>query len=297
MQPENPIVSIIVITYNSAEYVLETLESTKAQTYQNIELIVSDDCSKDHTVEICKDWLQKNHNRFVRTNLITFENNTGIASNCNRGFKAAQGEWVKEIAGDDILNPDCIESFLSYTKLYPQVFFFFSDIEIFGTGDFSVKRDSVRNWMNRSLDSFAILTTAESQYKRLKISNIVCSPSAFYHLISFRSLGGFDEEIKLLEDYPFWITATKNGYKILSIQEKLVKYRVNEYSVQTSAAYKIAYELFLQKYIFKNFLFRTFVPAIDQLNVKSKDKMLCLILKATSLPQRFIWKLKKKLRK
>jgi len=81
MQPENPLVSIIVITYNSSEYVIETLESAKAQTYQNIELIVSDDCSTDETLEICRDWMKKNQDRFVRSELITTEKNTGISGN------------------------------------------------------------------------------------------------------------------------------------------------------------------------------------------------------------------------
>ncbi len=54
---ENPLVSIIVCTYNSSKYVLETLESAKEQTYQNVELIVSDDCSTDNTVELCRKWI------------------------------------------------------------------------------------------------------------------------------------------------------------------------------------------------------------------------------------------------
>ena len=52
-----PLVSVPVITYNSAKFVLETLESIKAQTYQNIELVISDDCSTDNTVQICRDWV------------------------------------------------------------------------------------------------------------------------------------------------------------------------------------------------------------------------------------------------
>ena len=69
-------VSIIVITYNSAKYVLETLESARAQTYQNIELIISDDGSQDNTVEMCKDWLSENNKCFVSTELLTVEKNT-----------------------------------------------------------------------------------------------------------------------------------------------------------------------------------------------------------------------------
>ena len=115
---EQPLVSIIVITYNSSKYVLETLESAKAQTYQNIELIVSDDCSTDNTVEICREWIEKNKKRFLRTELITSEKNTGIPANCNRGVKAAQGEWVKLIAGDDILCNNCIEANIEYAKKF-----------------------------------------------------------------------------------------------------------------------------------------------------------------------------------
>jgi alpha-1,3-rhamnosyltransferase len=74
----NPLVSIVVITYNSSSYVIETLESIKAQTYQNIELIVSDDCSKDKTVDVCKKWIEKNKQRFVRTELITIEKRNRI---------------------------------------------------------------------------------------------------------------------------------------------------------------------------------------------------------------------------
>lgn len=56
----NPLVSIQVVTYNAAKTILETLESIKAQTYPPIELIISDDCSRDNTVEICREWVMDN---------------------------------------------------------------------------------------------------------------------------------------------------------------------------------------------------------------------------------------------
>ena len=70
-----PLVSVTVITYNSSKTVLETLDSIKAQTYQNLELIVSDDCSTDDTVELCRNWIEQNKERFVRTELLTVEKN------------------------------------------------------------------------------------------------------------------------------------------------------------------------------------------------------------------------------
>ena len=81
MNMRQPLVSINITTYNSSKFIIETLESAKMQTYQNIELIVSDDSSVDNTVELCKKWIEKNKERFVRCKVITVEKNTGIAAN------------------------------------------------------------------------------------------------------------------------------------------------------------------------------------------------------------------------
>ena len=118
-QDYNPLVSIIVITYNSAQFVVETLESAKAQTYQNIELIVSDDASTDNTVEICNQWIIENESRFVNTKLLTVKKNTGVSANCNRGFFISNGEWIKLIAGDDLLMCDCINDNLEFINQHP----------------------------------------------------------------------------------------------------------------------------------------------------------------------------------
>ena len=89
---DNPLVSVVVITYNSSKYILECLDSIYNQTYQKIELIISDDCSKDNTVEICRDWLAVNDDRFLGTNLVLSEINTGVSANCNRGVHVSHGE-------------------------------------------------------------------------------------------------------------------------------------------------------------------------------------------------------------
>ena len=111
-----PLVSVVVITYNSSKYVIETLDSIYNQTYEQLELIISDDCSKDDTIPKCEEWLAKNQERFYNAQIITTSINTGIPANCNRGFEKAQGEWIKYIAGDDCLYPYAIEKYIKYAQ-------------------------------------------------------------------------------------------------------------------------------------------------------------------------------------
>lgn len=292
MSNTSPLVSVVIVTYNFEKYITEALESVKAQTYENLELIISDDFSKDNTVGICKDWLEENKNRFKRTEIITIEKNTGVSSNCNRGFNAARGEWIKSFAGDDMLLPNCISRFIKQIQTLNDISFLCSDAEIFGDNIVSKRILTDRTWLDNSIKRIKSLNTCEEQYKELKIKNMICAPSAFYKKSTFTAIGGFDEQIKLLEDYPFWIKATRKGHKIVCIDEKLVRYRMNGNSVQTNSKYPLAFELVLQKYIFKNIFFGFFIDSIDQLDIKKKDLMLCNVLKYTSIIQRMIWKLK-----
>ncbi len=60
----NKLVSVLVITYNSEKYVIETLNSIKNQTYNNLELIISDDNSQDNTINLCEHWVNENKSFF-----------------------------------------------------------------------------------------------------------------------------------------------------------------------------------------------------------------------------------------
>ena len=113
-QQNRPEVTVSVITYNSSRTVLQTLESIKSQTYERIRLIISDDCSTDDTIRVCKKWIDRNSTRFVSTEILTTSVNTGVAGNCNRAWDACKSDYLKSIAGDDYLLPDCIDSNISF---------------------------------------------------------------------------------------------------------------------------------------------------------------------------------------
>ena len=152
------LVSVRVVTYNSSKTVLETLDSIKAQTYPNIELIISDDSSKDNTVEICREWLDKNGSRFARTELLTVPVNTGVSANINRSERACRAEWCKGIAGDDMLMPNCIADCMDYVAEHPDTIYLVGRMEGFGRS-----QEEVDEYMNRCFDYSFIDLTAEEQ--------------------------------------------------------------------------------------------------------------------------------------
>jgi len=252
---EHPIVSIIVITYNSSKYVLETLESAKAQAYQNIELIVSDDCSTDNTVEICRNWIKKNENRFIKTELITNKQNTGITPNCNRGLFVASGQWVKFIAGDDVLLENCISSNIQFVTNNTSISFLFSKMKyIDETSKLVVKVEDD----NSELYEFS----AKKQFKKLIIRNWLNAPSAFLKKETLIGLKGFDESTKFIEDYPLWLKATKNNFKLFFLSAPTVSYRLHsEAFSQIALSEKIKKELLIVflKYKFPNISISNFI--------------------------------------
>jgi len=226
---QTPLVSIIVITYNSSKYVLETLQSSLEQTYINIELIVSDDFSNDDTVAICKEWLLNRHSRFVRTLVIPSSKNTGIAANCNRGVKAANGKWLKLIAGDDALLPDCIELNINYVIKNKNIDVVQSYCDLY-QDSFSKESFLTKARLNE-LPLFRDGITAIDQYHLLLRSFHIISPSIFLSNKVMENIGGYDETMRLVEDWPFFIKATKSGYKIHLLSMTTVKYRKSSSSV------------------------------------------------------------------
>ena len=105
-QPTNqPLVSICIPSYNHQNYISQTIESIILQDYQNIELIIIDDCSIDNSDAVINSFFDKCKGRFSRFEYIKNAKNKGISYNLNQAIKWAQGKYFYAIASDDILMP------------------------------------------------------------------------------------------------------------------------------------------------------------------------------------------------
>jgi alpha-1,3-rhamnosyltransferase len=311
MLTENdPLVSIIVITYNSSKYVIETLESVKTQTYKNIELIISDDCSVDNTVEICRSWLTLNKDRFARFLIITVDINSGISANCNRGFSAASGKWLKATAGDDLLLPDAIENFVKYVSN--------SDAEVI-ISQYKIFSDQINLkpiiFPGENLQKEFFLKEANDQLSLLKRKVYPLIIGLFISKKAFISAGGYDENYRRIEDIPFIIRISKAGYKFYYLPKITVLYRRHSGSLTQSIHSKVAfdprflkesYKIYLDIYrknchwidrIFADLSYWCKFNLIFRFNIKSKILIFFILWTPIYLnPNTYLGKLKSKIK-
>lgn len=233
IESNDPLVSVAVITYNNSQYVIETLESIKSQSYPNLDLIISDDSSQDKTIEIVRDWISQTENkqRFKRIELITVPQNTGIPANCNRAIAMAESKWIKFSAGDDILLPNCIEDNIKFVNKHPEALAIFSQVKVY-ENTFEEK-----NFTKLTPDEFPNNLmdpgiTSSDQYELLLLSDrITYTPSYFFNKQAVLNVGGYDEAIRLVEDYPMWLKLTSAGEKLYYFHKPTVGYRIHQQAI------------------------------------------------------------------
>lgn len=218
---KQPLVSVCVLTYNSSSTILETLDSIAKQKYRNIELIVSDDCSLDNTIEICEKWINKNNNRFIRSEIIRSQINTGVSANANRSIYNSRGEWRKGIAGDDILLPDCISDFVNFVNSNPDAEVIFSDFVKFRSFPDEVEKNSCFTEEHRTF----FCMDSENQLKGQLSQNLLPAMTAFVRTELLRKYP-YNEKYRNLEDAPKWLDFLSRGYKFYMIDKVTVMYRV-----------------------------------------------------------------------
>jgi glycosyltransferase involved in cell wall biosynthesis len=230
---KEPVISVVVLAYNIQDLVLETLDSIYQQSYPHIELIVSDDCSTDQTVERCQEWLNINKDRFVDAKVVSAEKNGGIPANCNQGIRVSSGDWIKIIAGDDLFYTDAMEKFINNIKQDSSGMkkAFHAKVVEFQDGVLVEQGPSV--WGDPQKQKFNLPETSpEEQFKILIRFNPVYAPTVLLHKSIYEDIGYFDERFRFWEDRPMWIKITANNIKMHFLNENVVKYRRHPLSVQ-----------------------------------------------------------------
>ena len=213
----NPLFSIIIPCYNQAHFLPDCLESLLQQYFPNWEAIVVSDGSTDTTSEVAKSY----QNKDARIKLVEKENG-GLSSARNFGIQSAQGNRFIFLDADDYLYPNCL---IEISKLVVQD----SDQVLIQYGYSYVTEDKM-----------TILHSVLPSQQKSIIPQIFSSVLGPCHSICISkklcdSIGFFDESLRSVEDWDFWLRAAKAGATQKTIKMPLVYYRYVRNSMSRNA--------------------------------------------------------------
>lgn len=211
----NATIDIVIITYNSAKYVTDTLDSIYKQTYPSIRLLVSDDCSKDNTIAICKNWISHHKERFIDTVILEATQNQGTVFNCQKAFTYVQSAYYVIIAGDDYFAPNYVEKCLAKYDEIPNAGFVFTSSNLVYEIDGRIEKEDISKF--REGDIFEDLLLLNFWPK---------SGSFMLRMEAMRNVGGYNTDI-WVEDFDYALRLSQK-YPIGWVPDYLMNYRLHD---------------------------------------------------------------------
>ncbi|GHX42264.1 Glycosyltransferase [Vibrio cholerae] len=205
---EPPLVTIAVPSYQHEKFIQDSILSIINQDYFNIELIIIDDGSSDSSVNKIEELIETCEKRFVRFEF-RHRPNRGLCATLNEALEWARGDFFSPIASDDVLKEKKI-SFL--VGMHQEV----EAAVIFGSAEVIDENNKIKK---------EIINQKEHFFNDLiQFKNMPLAPGSLMRTNKIRSVGGFDESIKL-EDLYMWLKLAQANEKLISYPEIVVSYR------------------------------------------------------------------------
>jgi glycosyltransferase involved in cell wall biosynthesis len=205
---KKPIASVVIPVYNGEKYILETIESVKRQTYDNVEIIVVDDGSIDRTRDLAEN----------AVSIYVHQDNKGVAAARNVGIEAATGEYLAFIDADDKWDEKKLEKQIDFMESNPQISYTFTNHTLFldnGMKEFP-------EWIRK-------------EYEENEMTGYI--PSALVvRREAFDQIGSFNETFKTGEDSEWFLRARDLGFKMAVIPENLLLKRIHGNNLTSNAA-------------------------------------------------------------
>lgn len=197
---EQPLVTVIAISYNHASYIEEALESVFNQTYPNIELIIIDDASSDTSAEVIESAIRGRFVQFFKN-----DTNCGNCKSFNRAFALSKGKFIIDFALDDLMYPTRIEKQVSlFQQSNETVGVVFTNVNLIDTGG---------NLLHTHYPAFHHKSHASS----IPVGNVFDAVLSQYYInpvgmmvrrAVLEKLNGYDESLSY-EDFDFWIRSAR----------------------------------------------------------------------------------------
>lgn len=201
----NPIVSVIIATYNREKYIKRAIESVLDQTYKNIELIIIDDGSIDKTEDIVWPYLVDSRVYYI------YQENKGVSLARNNAIKVSKGEYIAILDSDDFW---CYKK-----KLEKQVNFLEKNKEYVLVGGGAIRINEEAKELTRCL----FLEADKKNRKRILFSNVFVHSTVVFRKSAWGLVGGYDKKLSFSEDWDLFFKLGRLG-KFYNFQEYFVYY-------------------------------------------------------------------------
>jgi glycosyltransferase involved in cell wall biosynthesis len=207
-----PRVSVLCLTYNQQAFVEQTLLSALEQEYDNLQVVVSDDCSSDSTPGMIRALAEKFPGRLVP---VLSDVRGGITANMNRGLAACDGEYIAFLGGDDIFLPGKIAKQVAFMQARPEAVLSHHDVDVFDAATDA----TLYLWSGRYGKHSG---GADSV---IRLGTYMCGTSVMARRESLPKQGG-DTRIPFASDWLLWVeTLVNSGGQMAYLDEVLARYR------------------------------------------------------------------------
>ena len=228
-------ISVITASYNYENYIKETIESVLNQTFDDWEMLVVDDGSKDNSVEVIKLYCEKDG----RIKLLQHEGgvNKGLIETIKLGAKEAKGEWLVFLESDDTITFDYMEEKLKIAESNPEVKFIFNDVNLFGEED-AVKQ-MYEDYFIEFYETVNNLKTRKDYIKEFRTKNLVSTFSVVMLKKEIFETLKFESSVTQWIDYYLW-TQLAPKYDFYYLPKKLTNWRMHKssYNNNKTSSYK-----------------------------------------------------------
>ncbi len=236
------LVSIIMASYNCESFIQESIESVISQDYKNWELLISDDCSSDDTLNIIRSYCDKD----VRISLITSDVNLGAAISRNKSIEKAKGRFIAFLDSDDLWSP---------SKLSKQIpFMIKNEIALCYTRYDSIDEEG-------QLVKHAPTLPPKIDYNGLLKSQIIgCLTAVYDTQLCGKVLMPI---IRKRQDFGLWLKILKQGHTAYCLDDVVATYRIRKNSLSSNKIAAIHYNWKLYREVENLSLLKSFYCLIN----------------------------------
>ncbi|NOJ73713.1 glycosyltransferase [Paenibacillus alvei] len=221
----DPIVSIIIPSYNHGKYIGQAIESVLNQTYKDFELIIVDDCSPDNSVDIIKQYSDNRIKLFVN------EKNEGAVYTTNRAIKLTSGKYIALLNSDDLWESNKLEMQVNFIESNQDIDAVFSNAKFINESQKELKKIEYF-WA----DVFEKDNRTSAEWLRYFFFNFncLCHPSILIKREIYDRTNLYDPSLRQLPDFKMWVNLLKS-INIHVLPEKMVIFRVLDNGENASA--------------------------------------------------------------